>query len=107
MPTRAMMQGGVGGVRKYKLRLCSGRIVEPGAGGFFWVRNDGSDAGGIHDFEFITHRLADRSYGGVYIGGQRYGVRDGATEFIPVGQIESVVALEDAVVHAVEEGPYR
>lgn len=73
----------------YKLKLKSGRIVEPGPGGFFWFWCDGRGAGHIGDFKSLISRMAAEELGAVGVT-NRTGSQDEITEFIPKEQLESV-----------------
>ena len=74
----------------YKLRLKSGRIVEPGPGGFYWFWARGDGAGHIGDFDALIARMAANEMGSVGVA-NRTGSRDSITEFIPADQLETVV----------------
>lgn len=82
---------------QYTIRLVSGRIVEPGPGGFYWFRHNGSGLGGSMNFDWAIHELAADSLGGVGVA-NRYGDQASVIEFIPRSSIESIVRVVDGCV---------
>lgn len=75
---------------EYSLRLMSGRVVEPGPGGFFWIRHDGRRYGSARSFDWVARELAAGSLGGAHVA-LSHGRPDGSLEYIPRESIESLI----------------
>lgn len=82
-------------MKAYNLRLVSGRVVEPPrGGGFQWYWRSGERAGLIGSITNAAFELARQEVGGIAVTRQ-YGNPDTMIEFIPIAQIESVIAIID------------
>lgn len=75
---------------EYNIRLVSGRIVEPGPGGFYWFHASGRTLGSALGIDWVMREFAAGALGAVGVA-DRFGAQETITEFIPQHSIESIV----------------